>query len=182
MERTQIIGELRKGDFDALIGINLLREGLDIPEVSLVAILDADKEGFLRSTTSLIQASGRAARNLDGKVIFYADTITKSIQEAIDEMSRRRKIQLEYNKVNNIIPASIKKSIQHVMGCKETNEFAVTVAEKEMYESEIPLLELIEKLEKQMLSAAKNLEFEKATKLRDQIKIIRTKDLKIIAR
>ena len=181
LERTQIIGELRKGEFDALIGINLLREGLDIPEVSLVAILDADKEGFLRSTTSLIQTSGRAARNLDGKVIFYADTITKSMQEAIDEMSRRRKIQLEHNKVNNIIPTSIKKPIQHVMGCKETNEFAVTVAEEEMYESEIPLLELIEKLEKQMLSAAKNLEFEKATKLRDQIKIIRTKDLKIIA-
>ena len=182
LERTQIIGELRKGDFDALIGINLLREGLDIPEVSLVAILDADKEGFLRSTTSLIQTSGRAARNLDGKVIFYADTITKSMQEAIDEMSRRRKIQLEHNKVNNIIPTSIKKPIQHIMECKETNEFAVEVAEiEETYESEIPLLELIEKLEKQMLSAAKNLEFEKATKLRDQIKIIRAKDLKIIA-
>jgi len=182
LERTQIIGEFRKGEFDALIGINLLREGLDIPEVSLVAILDADKEGFLRSTTSLIQTSGRAARNLDGKVIFYADTITKSMQEAMDEMSRRRKIQLEYNKVNNIIPASIKKPIQHIMECKETNEFAMEFAEeKETYESEIPLLELIEKLEKQMLSAAKNLEFEKATKLRDQIKIIRTKDLKIIA-
>ena len=104
------------------------------------------------------------------------------MQEAIDEMSRRRKIQLEHNKVNNIIPTSIKKPIQHIMECKETNEFAVEVAEiEETYESEIPLLELIEKLEKQMLSAAKNLEFEKATKLRDQIKIIRTKDLKIIA-
>ncbi|MCH2606112.1 MAG: excinuclease ABC subunit UvrB, partial [Nitrospinales bacterium] len=182
LERTQIIGELRKGEFDALIGINLLREGLDIPEVSLVAILDADKEGFLRSTTSLIQTSGRAARNLDGKVIFYADTITKSMQEAMDEMSRRRKIQLEYNKVNNITPASIKKPIQDIMGCKETNEFAMEVVEEEeTYESGMPLLELIEKLEKQMLSAAKNLEFEKATKLRDQIKLIRTKDLKIIA-
>ena len=182
LERTQIIGEFRKGEFDALIGINLLREGLDIPEVSLVAILDADKEGFLRSTTSLIQTSGRAARNLDGKVIFYADTITKSMQEAIDEMSRRRRIQLEYNKANNITPTSIKKPIQHIMECKETNEFAMEGAEEdETYEAEIPLLELIEKLEKQMLSAAKNLEFEKATKLRDQIKIIRTKDLKIIA-
>ena len=182
LERTQIIGEFRKGEFDALIGINLLREGLDIPEVSLVAILDADKEGFLRSTTSLIQTSGRAARNLDGKVIFYADTITKSMQEAMDEMSRRRKIQLEYNKVNNITPASIKKPIQDIMGCKETNEFAMEVVEEEKtYESGMPLLELIEKLEKQMLSAAKNLEFEKATKLRDQIKLIRTKDLKIIA-
>ncbi|SUZ72114.1 uncharacterized protein METZ01_LOCUS24968 [marine metagenome] len=182
LERTQIIGEFRKGEFDALIGINLLREGLDIPEVSLVAILDADKEGFLRSTTSLIQTSGRAARNLDGKVIFYADTITKSMQEAMDEMSRRRRIQLEYNKANNITPTSIKKPIQHIMECKETNEFAMEfVEEKETYESEIPLLELIEKLEKQMLSAAKNLEFEKATKLRDQIKIIRAKDLEIIA-
>ena len=182
LERTQIISEFRKGEFDALIGINLLREGLDIPEVSLVAILDADKEGFLRSTTSLIQTSGRAARNLDGKVIFYADTITKSMQEAMDEMSRRRRIQLEYNKVNNITPTSIKKPIQHIMERKETNEFAMEGAEEdETYEAEIPLLELIEKLEKQMLSAAKNLEFEKATKLRDQIKIIRTKDLKIIA-
>ena len=182
LERTQIIGEFRKGEFDALIGINLLREGLDIPEVSLVAILDADKEGFLRSTTSLIQTSGRAARNLDGKVIFYADTITKSMQEAMDEMSRRRKIQLEYNKVNNITPASIKKPIQDIMGCKETNKFVMEVVEaEETYESGMPLLELIEKLEKQMLSAAKNLEFEKATKLRDQIKLIRTKDLKIIA-
>jgi len=182
LERTQIISEFRKGEFDALIGINLLREGLDIPEVSLVAILDADKEGFLRSTTSLIQTSGRAARNLDGKVIFYADTITKSMQDAMDEMSRRRKIQLEYNKVNNITPTSIKKPIQHIMERKETNEFAMEGAEEdETYEAEIPLLELIEKLEKQMLSAAKNLEFEKATKLRDQIKIIRTKDLKIIS-
>jgi len=182
LERTQIISEFRKGEFDALIGINLLREGLDIPEVSLVAILDADKEGFLRSTTSLIQTSGRAARNLDGKVIFYADTITKSMQDAMDEMSRRRKIQLEYNKVNNITPTSIKKPIQHIMERKETNEFAMEGAEEdETYETEIPLLELIEKLEKQMLSAAKNLEFEKATKLRDQIKIIRTKDLKIIS-
>ena len=182
LERIQIIAELRKGEFDALIGINLLREGLDIPEVSLVAILDADKEGFLRSTTSLIQTSGRAARNLDGKVIFYADTITKSMQEAMDEMSRRRKIQLEYNKENNITPASIKKPIQDIMGYKETNEFAMEVLEEEeIYESGMPLVELIEKLEKQMLSAAKNLEFEKATKLRDQIKIIRTKDLKIIA-
>ena len=182
LERTQIISEFRKGEFDALIGINLLREGLDIPEVSLVAILDADKEGFLRSTTSLIQTSGRAARNLDGKVIFYADTITKSMQEAMDEMSRRRRIQLEYNKANNITPTSIKKPIQHIMECKETNEFAMEVVEEEeTYESGMPLLELIEKLEKQMLSAAKNLEFEKATKLRDQIKIIRTKDLKIIA-
>ena len=182
LERTQIIRELRLGEFDALIGINLLREGLDIPEVSLVAILDADKEGFLRSTPSLIQTSGRAARNLDGKVIFYADTITRSMQEAIDEMSRRRQIQLKYNEENNITPSSIKKSIQHIMEHKESNEMEFEVAEEEeVYESGVPVLELINKLEKQMLSAAKNLEFEKAAELRDRIKKMRAKDLKIIA-
>ena len=170
LERTQIIRELRLGEFDALIGINLLREGLDIPEVSLVAILDADKEGFLRSTTSLIQTSGRAARNLDGKVIFYADTITKSMQAAMDEMSRRREIQIAYNEANNITPTSIKKSIQDSMEYKEANEVAVGVEEEEeTYESGISVLELIAKLEKQMLAAAKNLEFEKAALLRDQI-------------
>ena len=112
LERSHIIRELRLGEFDALIGINLLREGLDIPEVSLVAILDADKEGFLRSTTSLIQTSGRAARNIDGKVIFYADTITQSMQKAINEMNRRRIIQTKHNAMNKISPKSIKKSIQ----------------------------------------------------------------------
>jgi len=182
LERTQIIRELRLGEFDALIGINLLREGLDIPEVSLVAILDADKEGFLRSTTSLIQTSGRAARNLDGKVIFYADTITKSMQAAMDEMSRRREIQMAYNEANNITPTSIKKSIQDSMEYKEANEVAVGVEEEEeTYESGISVLELIAKLEKQMLAAAKNLEFEKAAQLRDRIKRMRAKDLKIIA-
>ena len=181
LERTQIIRELRLGEFDALIGINLLREGLDIPEVSLVAILDADKEGFLRSTTSLIQTSGRAARNLDGKVIFYADTITRSMQEAIDEMTRRRKIQLTYNKENNITPASIKKSIQHIIEYKELDKMKIDVAkEEEIYGSGVSVLELINKLEKQMLSAAKNLEFEKAAKLRDRINKMRAKDLKII--
>ena len=182
LERTQIIRELRLGEFDALIGINLLREGLDIPEVSLVAILDADKEGFLRSTTSLIQTSGRAARNVDGKVIFYADRITKSMQAAIDEMSRRREIQLAYNEANNITPASIKKSIQDSMENKKGEEMAFSMAEEEeVYGSEVPVLELITKLEKQMLAAAKNLEFEKAAELRDRVKIMRAKDLKIIA-
>ena len=181
LERTQIIRELRLGEFDALIGINLLREGLDIPEVSLVAILDADKEGFLRSTTSLIQTSGRAARNVDGKVIFYADRITKSMQAAIDEMSRRREIQLAFNEANNITPASIKKSIQDSMENKKSEEMAFSVAQEEVYESEVPVLELIAKLEKQMLTAAKNLEFEKAAELRDTIKKMRAKDLKIIS-
>ena len=181
LERTQIIRELRLGEFDALIGINLLREGLDIPEVTLVAILDADKEGFLRSTTSLIQTSGRAARNVDGKVIFYADRITKSMQAAMDEMSRRRKIQLAYNEANNITPTSIKKSIQNSMENKKGHEmeFALT-EEEEAHESGVPVLEMIVKLEKQMLAAAKNLDFEKAAELRDRIKKMRAKDLKII--
>ena len=182
LERTQIIRELRLGEFDALIGINLLREGLDIPEVSLVAILDADKEGFLRSTTSLIQTSGRAARNVDGKVIFYADRITKSMQAAIDEMSRRREIQLAYNKANNITPISIKKSIQDSMENRKGEEMAFAVAEEEeAYESGVPVLEMIAKLEKQMLAAAKDLDFEKAAELRDRVKRMRAKDLKIIA-
>lgn len=182
LERTQIIRELRLGEFDALIGINLLREGLDIPEVSLVAILDADKEGFLRSTTSLIQTSGRAARNVDGKVIFYADRITKSMQAAMDEMSRRREIQLAYNKSNNITPTSIKKSIQDSMENKKGHEMEFALAEEEeAYESGVPVLEMIVKLEKQMLAAAKNLDFEKAAELRDRIKKMRAKDLKIIA-
>ena len=182
LERTQIIRELRLGEFDALIGINLLREGLDIPEVSLVAILDADKEGFLRSTTSLIQTSGRAARNLDGKVIFYADTITKSMKAAIDEMSRRRQIQLEYNKTNNITPESIKKSIEQIMEYEEANHSATKLSEEEeIYETGVPVIQLIAKLEKQMLGAAKNLEFEKAAGLRDRIKRLRAKDLNIIA-
>ncbi len=182
LERTQIIRELRLGEFDALIGINLLREGLDIPEVSLVAILDADKEGFLRSTTSLIQTSGRAARNVDGKVIFYADNITKSMQAAMDEMSRRREIQLAYNEANNITPTSIKKSIQDSMKNNKGEEIAFAVAEEEeAYESGVPVLEMIAKLEKQMLAAAKNLEFERAAELRDRITKMRAKDLKIIA-
>ena len=182
LERTQIIRELRLGVFDALIGINLLREGLDIPEVSLVAILDADKEGFLRSTTSLIQTSGRAARNVDGKVIFYADRITKSMQAAMDEMSRRREIQRTYNKANNITPTSIKKSIQDSMENRKGEEMAFALAEEEeAYESGVPVLQMIAKLEKQMLAAAKNLDFEKAAELRDRIKKMRAKDLHIIA-
>jgi len=182
LERTQIIRELRLGDFDALIGINLLREGLDIPEVALVAVLDADKEGFLRSSTSLIQTSGRAARNLDGKVIFYADSITKSMQVAIDEMNRRRQIQLEYNKINNINPESIKKSVEQIIEHQKSNALNSTSTEDDnLEETEISILELVEKLEKQMLGAAKNLEFEKAAKLRDRIKLLRAQDLNIIA-
>ena len=181
LERSHIIRELRLGEFDALIGINLLREGLDIPEVSLVAILDADKEGFLRSTTSLIQTSGRAARNIDGKVIFYADTITQSMQKAIDEMNRRRIIQAEHNTTNKIIPESIKKSIQKVLA-KQDKQETISLVENEEDEhflrKDAP--RLIKNLEKKMHAAAKNLEFEKAAELRDRVKRIREKDLSII--
>jgi len=178
LERSQIIRELRLGEFDALIGINLLREGLDIPEVSLVAILDADKEGFLRSTTSLIQTSGRAARNVEGKVIFYADTITQSMQKEIDEMNRRRNIQIEYNEAHQIVPESIKKSINDILVKHEKLPVPSMVhEEEEEYLSGIDVPKLIEKLEKQMHVAAKNLEFEKAAELRDRVKRIREKDL-----
>ena len=181
LERIHIIRELRLGEFDALIGINLLREGLDIPEVSLVAILDADKEGFLRSTTSLIQTSGRAARNIDGKVIFYADTITQSMKKAIDEMNRRRIIQTEYNATNKIIPESIKKSIQEFL-VKQDKQATTSTAKNEEDEhfSRKDAPKLIKNLEKKMHAAAKNLEFEKAAELRDRLKRIREKDLSII--
>ena len=182
LERSHIIRELRLGEFDALIGINLLREGLDIPEVSLVAILDADKEGFLRSTTSLIQTSGRASRNIDGKVIFYADTVTQSMQKAIDEMNRRRTIQTKYNVTHQIIPESIRKSIQETL-VKHEKKPLTTQAESE--EDELVLMEdapkLIKSLEKKMHLAAKNLEFEKAALLRDRVKKLREKDLSIIS-
>jgi len=181
LERIHIIRELRLGEFDALIGINLLREGLDIPEVSLVAILDADKEGFLRSTTSLIQTSGRAARNIDGKVIFYADTITQSMQKAIDEMNRRRIIQTEHNTTNKIIPESIKKSIQEVL-VKQDKQAITSIVKNEEDEhflrKDAP--RLIKNLEKKMHAAAKNLEFEKAAELRDRVKKIRDMHLSII--
>tara|TARA_Y100001960_G_scaffold155869_1_gene164128 strand:+ start:426 stop:2420 length:1995 start_codon:yes stop_codon:yes gene_type:complete len=182
LERTKIIRELRLGEFDALIGINLLREGLDIPEVSLVAILDADKEGFLRSTTSLIQTSGRAARNISGKVIFYADQITRSMQDAINEMSRRREIQLAYNREHNITPRSIQKAIEVSMEQSKAAEFDEpdVLVEEETYETDKTVLDLIVTLEKKMLSAAKNLDFEIAAELRDRIKRLREKDLKII--
>ncbi len=181
IERMQILRELRLGEFDALIGINLLREGLDIPEVSLIAILDADKEGFLRSSTSLIQTSGRAARNLDGHVIMYGDTITRSMQNALNETERRRKIQMEYNEVHGITPVSIKKSIQDSMvGLEKFSMVPVVQEEEEEYLSEGSIIDLTARLEKQMHAAAKALEFERAAQLRDRIKGLREKDLGII--
>ncbi len=173
LERVEIIRDLRLGAFDVLVGVNLLREGLDIPEVSLVAILDADKEGFLRSERSLIQTSGRAARNVAGTVIMYADKITKSIQACLDETKRRRVIQQKYNEENNITPESIKKSISNVLGSIYEADYVTVPAEvKErmtpLKEEDLPAL--IAKLTKEMKQAAKNMEFEHAAELRDEIK------------
>ncbi len=174
IERVEIIRDLRKGEFDCLIGINLLREGLDIPEVSLVAILDADKEGFLRSKRSLIQTAGRAARNLHGKVIMYADKMTGSMQEAIDETDRRRKIQKQFNIDNNIEPESIKKEIIDMIEREymKENSYINYVAENiSSYRSnnQKELEDLRVMLKEQMLEAADNLEFEKAAAIRDQM-------------
>ena len=181
IERMQIIRELRLGEFDALIGINLLREGLDIPEVSLIAILDADKEGFLRSSTSLIQTSGRAARNLDGHVIMYGDTVTPSMQNALNVTERRRKIQMDYNEAHGITPVSIKKSIQDsLVDLEKFSIVPVVQEEEEEYLSEGSIIDLAARLEKQMHAAAKALEFERAAQLRDRIKGLREKDLGII--
>ena len=166
LERMEIIRNLRLGEFDVLVGINLLREGLDIPEVSLVAILDADKEGFLRSERSLIQTIGRAARNTNGKVIMYADELTESMEKAISETNRRRKIQEEYNKINGIKPQTIKKSIRDTIKASivenVTNEYNIS--------KEADLQEIIDKLTDEMLKYAQNMEFEKAAELRDKIK------------
>ncbi|MFA4922044.1 MAG: excinuclease ABC subunit UvrB [Candidatus Neomarinimicrobiota bacterium] len=174
LDRVGILRDLRLGNFDVLVGINLLREGLDLPEVSLVAILDADKEGFLRSEKSLMQVSGRAARNINGRVIFYADEITASMRKVIDEVSRRRKVQFNYNKIHNIQPRTIYKSVEEVM-------HATTVADVkpldirsdrttgDRYRDKMETAEIVELLRREMLAAAENLEFEKAAELRDEI-------------
>ncbi len=182
LERIQIIRELRLGEFDALIGINLLREGLDIPEVSLVAILDADKEGFLRSATSLIQTSGRAARNASGEVIMYADRITRSMQAAIDETGRRRKIQIAYNQKHGIIPTSIIKSIPDDSAFPDRKAEVLQVQEEEaVYETRGDLNKVVARMESQMYAHARNLEFEQAAKLRDKIAKLKERDLDLIA-
>ncbi|MEA5095548.1 excinuclease ABC subunit UvrB [Sedimentibacter saalensis] len=170
LERMEIIRDLRVGEFDVLVGINLLREGLDLPEVSLVAILDADKEGFLRSETSLIQTVGRAARNVDGRVIMYADKMTGSMDRAINETNRRRKIQDEYNKQHNITPQSIIKGVRDIIEATKAAE------EEKHYKTKDDVKDVnsyIIELEKEMRKAAENLEFEKAAHLRDQIKDIK---------
>jgi len=171
LDRIKIIRELRIGEFDVLVGINLLREGLDIPEVSLVAILDADKEGFLRSQTSLIQTIGRAARNANGKVIMYADIITNSMREAIEETKRRRNIQQKYNEENSITPTTIYKEVRDLIVATKVAENDISYGVKDVVELE-ELRQRIIILTQEMLECAENLEFEKAAKLRDSIKEI----------
>ncbi|MEL6311298.1 MAG: helicase-related protein, partial [Pseudomonadota bacterium] len=172
LERVEILTDLRKGEFNVLVGVNLLREGLDLPEVSLVCILDADKEGFLRSPTSLIQQMGRAARNVNAKVVMYADKMTPAMQAAIDETERRRAKQIAFNEENAITPKSVEKAIRSgiemELRARKTAREAVN-ADDEAFDSE----ELVRQLEEEMLAAAEATEFEKAAKLRDQIKAIR---------
>jgi excinuclease ABC subunit B len=180
IERMDIIKDLRLGVFDVLVGINLLREGLDLPEVSLVAILDADKEGFLRSERSLIQTCGRAARNVNGTVILYADKITGSMERAMDECDRRRQIQREYNEINDITPTSIKKNIDNVLGTVYEADYVTvpTLAEKEAaYLTPERIQEMIKDLHQKMIAAAQDLEFEEAARFRDEIKMLEEKEL-----
>jgi len=184
LERMSIIRDLRLGVFDVLVGINLLREGLDLPEVSLVAILDADKEGFLRSARSLIQTCGRAARNINGTVVFYADRITDSIKKATDESDRRREIQLEYNRIYHITPTSIQKNIDEIMGSVYEADYVTVpaVAEEEgEYMTLERLKEMIEDLTVRMKAAAGSLEFEEAALLRDRIRALEKKELEMLS-
>ncbi len=180
LERVEILRELREGIFDVLIGVNLLREGLDLPEVSLVAVMDADKEGFLRSARSLIQTAGRAARHVNGRVIFYADRITGSMQEALSETERRRKLQAEFNREHNIVPRTIKKAIAGSIKtiCEADYFKAPRVAEEEgKYGTVSEVEKEIEKLQKEMKTAAGKLEFERAAVLRDRIKNLKQLEL-----
>ena len=174
--------DLRKGEFDVLVGINLLREGLDIPECMRVCILDADKEGFLRSKTSLVQTIGRAARNVDGKAILYADKITDSMQYAIDETNRRREKQEEYNKEHGITPASVKKNLSAALESvyEQADRVEVSLHDREaaaFAHDPAGMKKYIETLKTRMLKAAENLEFEEAAELRDQINKLEKQDL-----
>jgi len=184
LDRVKILRDLRKGVFDALIGINLLREGLDLPEVSLVAILDADKEGFLRSSTALIQTFGRASRNISGKAILYADTITRSMKQAIQETERRRNIQKEYNKSHNITPQSIIKNIDEILTSvyeKDYYDYSRISEDKDIYLSPEKRKKRMDELEKLMNKYAENLEFEKAAKFRDELTKLKKGALDIVS-
>ena len=181
LERVEIIRDLRIGDFDVLVGVNLLREGLDLPEVSLVAIIDADKEGFLRSERSLMQTAGRTARNVNGKVIMYADVITESMRKTITETNRRRIIQKEYNEANNIQPKTVYKSVEEILNStsiadvrkkdyeKQEAAFSKVAEPVIKYMSDDQKKDLLDQMNEEMLSAAKDLEFERAAMLRDEI-------------
>jgi len=169
LERVEILRDLRGGEFDVLVGINLLREGLDLPEVSLVAILDADKEGFLRSQTSLIQTIGRTARNVNATVFLYADKVTESMQKAIDETNRRREIQLDYNRRHNITPETIRKEIRRSLA-ERIKARQIAQQAGRFGDMEYDCVELAAQLEKEMLEAAEQLDFERAALLRDKLK------------
>jgi excinuclease ABC subunit B len=182
IQRMQIIRDLRLGEFDVLVGINLLREGLDIPEVSLVAILDADKEGFLRSARSLIQTCGRAARNLAGRVVMYADNVTRSMQACIDETNRRRTIQTEFNRAHGITPQSVKKGLRTILESVEERDYYTIPIAAEATEEYVPVEDIpkmVKKLRKEMVAAAKKLDFEKAAELRDRIRKLEDMELKL---
>lgn len=182
IQRMQIIRDLRMGEFDVLVGINLLREGLDIPEVSLVAILDADKEGFLRSARSLIQTCGRAARNVNGRVIMYADTVTGSMQSCLDETARRRALQEAFNTEHGITPQTVKKGLRTILESIEERDYYTVAAVAETREEYISADEIpkrVKKLRKEMLDAAKKLEFERAADLREQIKKLEEMELRL---
>ena len=172
IERMEIIRDLRLGEFDVLVGINLLREGLDIPEVSLVAILDADKEGFLRSETSLIQTIGRAARNAQGKVIMYADNVTDSMERAIRETYRRRQVQLAYNEEHHISPQTIRKEVRDIIEIS-TREKTDKIGKGKKRMTQAEVRQTIEKLTLEMKNAARMLEFEHAAYLRDKIQSLK---------
>jgi excinuclease ABC subunit B len=171
LDRIDILTGLRRGDFDTLVGINLLREGLDLPEVSLVAILDADKEGFLRGETALVQTIGRAARNVNGSVIMYADKVTDSMKRAIDETDRRRAVQVAYNEAHGITPKTIEKAIREMKGISKKQDVTVQVPKGVLSQDET--LVIIGELEASMLLAAKRLDFEKAAAMRDKIRELR---------
>jgi excinuclease ABC subunit B len=178
LERVEILRDLRRGAFDVLVGINLLREGLDLPEVSLVAILDADKEGFLRSAGSLIQTSGRAARNLNGRVIMYADSMTDSMKSAINETERRRARQAAYNEEHGITPESVVRAIDDVMSSVYDSDYLTPAREAPgKFRTQAELDAEIARLELEMKSAAANLDFERAAAVRDTLKTLRSREL-----
>jgi excinuclease ABC subunit B len=177
LERVRVVRDLRRGEFDVLVGVNLLREGLDLPEVSLVAILDADKEGFLRSERSLIQTIGRASRNVHGQAVLYADTMTGSMRRAIEETERRRVLQQDYNEAHGITPETVKRAIDELLGTPLAADYSTVPLEEpddhELFE-DLEALELeIQRLEAEMLAAAERLEFEEAAQCRDRIRYLR---------